>query len=114
MFDLVTIDTPDTDRLAAFWTAALGLIETEREDGARWIVLSELDGTRRIGLQHGEHRPGGIHLDLRCEHGEIESEHQRLLALGATTVSPVRIEPYGSIVNLVDPDGNALDLCAYR
>ena len=36
--------------------AALGLAETEREDGARWIVLGErgeLGGRRRIGLQRG-------------------------------------------------------------
>jgi len=38
-FDLVTIDSPHTERLAAFWSAVLGLTETEREDGDRWIVL---------------------------------------------------------------------------
>lgn len=114
MFDLVTIDTPDTDRLAAFWSAALDLVESEREDGSRWVVLSSTDGTRRIGLQRGEHRPGGIHLDLCCHPDEIDSEHRRLVDLGATTLHPPRREPYGTIINLADPDGNAVDLCAYR
>lgn len=112
-FDLVTIDSPHTDRLAAFWSAALALHESEREDGDRWIVLSSADGVRRIGLQRGEHRPGGTHLDLVCHPGEFAAEHARLLALGAAELRPPRHEPYGSIVNLVDPDGNAFDLCAY-
>lgn len=113
-FDLVTIDSPDTDRLAAFWRAVLGLAEVEREDGSRWIVLAEPDGARRLGLQRGPHRPGGVHLDLRCEPGEFDVERERLLALGADELAPARREPYGMIVNLADPDGNAFDLCAYR
>lgn len=112
-FDLVTIDSPHTERLAAFWSAALALHETEREDGDRWIVLSSTDGVRRIGLQRGAHRPGGTHLDLVCEPAEFDVEHERLVALGAAELSPPRHEPYGSIVNLADPDGNAFDLCAY-
>lgn len=113
-FDLVTIDGPDTERLARFWTAALSLHETEREDGDRWIVLSDDAGVRRIGLQRGPHRPGGMHLDLRCDPDEIEVERRRLLTLGATEVGPLRTEPYGMLVNLADPDGNPFDLCAYR
>lgn len=112
-FDLVTIDTPDTDRLAGFWSRALDLFETEREDGDRWVVLSEADGTRRIGLQRGRHRPGSNHLDLRCAPEEFENERQRLLGLGASELRPSRTEPYGSIANLADPDGNPFDLCAY-
>lgn len=112
-FDLVTIDSPDTERLAAFWAAALHLHESEREDVDRWIVLSSADGVRRIGLQRGAHRPGGTHLDLACDPAEFAAEHARLLALGATELVAPRHEPYGSIVNLADPDGNAFDLCAY-
>ena len=32
---------------------------------------------------------------------------------GASECHPTRIEPYGSIANLADPDGNLFDLCAY-
>jgi hypothetical protein len=113
-FDLVTIDSPATDRLARFWSDALGLVETEREDGDRWIVLSSSDGVRRIGLQRGAHRPGGTHLDLACAPEEFEAERLRLIGLGATEPSAPRHESYGSIVNLADPDGNPFDLCAYR
>lgn len=112
-FDLVTIDTPDTGRLAAFWAAALGLAESEREDVDRWVVLSSGDGVRRLGLQRGPHRPGGAHLDLACDRSEFDAEVARLGGLGARLLHPVRREPYGAIANLADPDGNLFDLCAY-
>ncbi|MEI6403365.1 MAG: VOC family protein [Actinomycetota bacterium] len=112
-FDLVTIDSPNTERLAAFWSAVLGLAESEREDGDRWIVLSSSDGVRRIGLQRGEHRTGTVHLDLACRPDEFAAERERILALGATETRPPRVEHYGSIANFVDLDGNLFDLCAY-
>lgn len=112
-FDLVTLDSPRPDAAAAFWTAALGLHETEREDGDRWIVLSDARGVRRIGIQRGEARPGTVHLDLACARDEFDAETDRLVALGAVVARAPRREPYGSIVNLADPDGNAFDLCAY-
>ncbi|MEX0848288.1 MAG: VOC family protein [Ilumatobacteraceae bacterium] len=112
-FDLVTIDSPGTERLAAFWGEAMGLVETEREDGDRWIVLSSADGVRRLGFQRGDHRSGGVHLDLACEPAEFAEQRQRLLDLGAVETRPPRVEHYGSIANLVDPDGNLFDLCAY-
>ncbi|MEO1060216.1 MAG: VOC family protein [Actinomycetota bacterium] len=112
-FDLVTITTHDTEALSGFYAAALGLVEVEREDGDRWIVLAEVDGRRRIGFQRGEDRPGSIHLDLRCPAEELADEVSRLVSLGARLSCPVRIEPYGQVANLVDPAGNELDLVAY-
>ena len=112
-FDLVTIDSPATDALARFWSDVLHLHETQREDGDRWIVLSSADEVRRIGIQRGEHRPGGVHLDLECDLDEFADERQRLLACGAREVIEPRFEAYGAISNMVDPDGNAFDLCAY-
>jgi predicted enzyme related to lactoylglutathione lyase len=112
-FDLVTIDAPDPAGLARFWSAALGLLETEREDGGRWIVLADRDGVRRLGLQRGPQRPGGAHLDLCCTPAEFDSEVARLTAIGARLLQPPRREPYGSIANLCDPDGNLFDLCSY-
>jgi predicted enzyme related to lactoylglutathione lyase len=113
-FDLVTLDVADLERMAAFWCAALELHETQREDGERWIVLSSADGVRRIGLQRGEPKPGSVHLDLACAPEEFAAELRRLTALGAKAGSEPRFEPYGSIANLADPEGNPFDLCAYR
>jgi catechol 2,3-dioxygenase-like lactoylglutathione lyase family enzyme len=112
-FDLVTFDSPSTDELARFWSAAADLHEVEREDVDRWIVLADRGGVRRIGIQRGEVRPGSIHLDLACEPDVFVAELDRLIALGARAVAEPRVEEYGSIVNLADPDGNLFDLCAY-
>jgi catechol 2,3-dioxygenase-like lactoylglutathione lyase family enzyme len=112
-FDLVTIDSPRTDALAAFWSAAIGLHEVEREDGDRWIVLADAAGRRRLGIQRGDTRPGSIHLDLACEPDQFDTELARLVGLGAVERGEARREPYGAIVNLADPDGNPFDLCAY-
>jgi predicted enzyme related to lactoylglutathione lyase len=112
-FDLVTLDVDDTALISAFWCAALGLHETEREDGDRWIVLSSGDGVRRIGLQRGRPRAGSVHLDVSCGPEEFDAERSRLVALGAAMPRPPRFEPYGSIANMADPEGNLFDLCAY-
>lgn len=112
-FDLVTVDAPAPDRTAEFWTAAAGLHEVEREDVDRWIVLADAEGRRRLGIQRGVTRPGSIHLDLACDRARFTEEIERLQGLGARLVSAPRTEPYGSIANLADPDGNAFDLCAY-
>jgi predicted enzyme related to lactoylglutathione lyase len=111
-FDLVTFDG-DTSVLGEFWSEALGLVELEREDTDRWVVLGDADGTRRIGLQRGAARSGSIHLDLVCGLDEFDAEVERLVALGATVERAVRREEYGAIINLADPEGNLFDLCAY-
>lgn len=112
-FDLVTIDTPDVDRASAFWCAALDLHEVEREDVDRWVVLADHAGVRRVGLQRGVARPGGVHLDLTCRTDEFDATLGHVVDLGARVDGDVRREPYGVIANLRDPDGYAFDLCAY-
>ncbi len=112
-FDLVTFDAPQPDVLARFWSTALGLAEVEREDVDRWIVLADEFGTRRIGIQRGPVRPGGVHLDLAVDPEAFDAELERLADAGATLIDR-RDEPYGSIANLTDPVGYVFDLCAYR
>lgn len=113
-FDLVTLDVPDPDRSAVFWCDLLALSVLEREDDGRWICLADATGARRLGLQRGIVRPGGVHLDLRCAPVEFDTELERAARCGARLVTPVRVEPYGSIANLIDPDGYVFDLCAYH
>lgn len=112
-FDLVTIDAERPDQLAMFWCEALGLGVVEREDGDRWQVLGDDSGRRRIGIQRGRHRRGGVHLDLECATAEFDAVVARLVALGATRTCDDRVEPYGAIANLADPEGNLFDVCAY-
>lgn len=113
-FDLVTMDAPSPDAAAAFWAGALGLVEVEREDGDRWIVLAEPNGTRRIGIQRGPVRAGSVHLDLACSPDRFDGELDRLTQLGAVALGHPRNEAYGRIANLADPSGTPFDLCAYQ
>ena len=78
-FDLVTVDSPDTDAIARFWSEAARLHEVEREDVDRWIVLADGDGVRRLGIQRGVTRSGSIHLDLACESASFDDELTRLV-----------------------------------
>ena len=112
-FDLITLDAEHPDVMAAFWCVAMHLVEVEREDGDRWQVLASTDGTRRIGIQRGAPRPGTVHLDLACSPHEFAAEVDRLLELGARRTRADRVEPYGSIANLADPEGYLFDVCAY-
>ena len=112
-FDIVTLDSPNTNELALFWAGVLGLHEIEREDGDRWILLATSNGQRTMGFQRGVHVRGSIHLDLSCAVENFDDERKRLLKLGATETREQRDEPYGRIANFADLDGNLFDLCAY-
>ncbi len=124
MFDLVTIDAVNSELLAEFWAAVLLLVEVQREDDGRWIVLADATGIRRIGVQRiaglsaatatwdGANKPR-LHLDLVCESHEFDAEVARLLQLGASQLRRRRHENYGAIATLADIEGNVFDLCAY-
>ncbi|MCE2817710.1 MAG: hypothetical protein LW686_03545 [Ilumatobacteraceae bacterium] len=112
-FDIVTLDSPNTNELALFWAGVLELHEVEREDGDRWILLATSNGQRTMGFQRGERVRGSVHLDLSCAVENFDDERKRLLKLGATETREQRDEPYGRIANFADLDGNLFDLCAY-
>jgi predicted enzyme related to lactoylglutathione lyase len=112
-FDIVTLDSPQTNELSQFWAGVLDLHEIEREDGDRWILLGSVDGRRVMGFQRGLHIAGSIHLDLSCSVADFDAERERILRLGAKETREMRSEPYGRIANFADPEGNLFDLCAY-
>ncbi len=123
-FDLVTFDARDAALLVSFWSAALALHPTESEDDGRWTVLGDTHHHRQIGIQRIQdletHPPrwegnskARIHLDLACDLQEFGAEVDRLVQLGATRLRDDRVEGYGSIATLADPEGNLFDLCAY-
>ncbi len=124
-FDLVTLDARDAEALVLFWSRALGLVVTETEDDGRWTVLGDADGSRRLGIQRVDETESGpaavwagptkarVHIDLSCEIDEFEDEVDRLLGLGAVRLRDDRVESYGAIATLADPEGNIFDLCAY-
>lgn len=117
--DIVTIDSADTKRLALFWCEVLDASVSEYEDDGRWVCLVDAAGRRVLGIQRTTQQSSDarahsrLHLDLACAPAAFAAERERLLALGATETREPRVEPYGSIANLADPDGNLFDLCAY-
>jgi hypothetical protein len=104
----VTFTSPDPGRLADFWAEALGC--TERRDGAEEVLLA-LPGWLfpRFSFQRGTRAATGddpVHLDLTAE--DMETEVDRLLALGAVKLWTIPVEQSGTTTwtTMRDPDGN--------
>ena len=71
------------------------------------------DGQRRLGIQRGVSRPGSMHWTWPAT-SATSTPNCPVVALGARLLAPPRREPYGSIANLCDPDGDPFDLSAYH
>ena len=104
----IVLRVDDLRRQTEFWQAALGYVR--RDDGASddFVLLGPPDGIGpnlsldqvRSSLQI----PPRLHLDLYTEHQAEEVE--RLLALGATTVTWDKRPADADYVILADPEGN--------
>ncbi|MXG90604.1 VOC family protein [Nocardioides flavescens] len=94
----IVLNTSDTSRGAAFWSAALGW-----EAGANPDFLAPVDGGEATHLHLD--RSDRTHLDLWVDSAaEQEAEVERLVGLGATR--PAWDYPDGAdFVVLADPDG---------
>jgi predicted enzyme related to lactoylglutathione lyase len=101
-----TLDVRDVERMAAFWSAALGYSIEQGDDGDAHL-WSE-DGGLSVWLQPttapkvGKNRD---HPDLVAADGNVEAEVARLLALGATHADVGQRGDEGFTV-LADPEGN--------
>lgn len=106
----MVINTDDPDRLAAFWTALLG-VGIARRSGPYFIWLElQRDGGISVAFQKVDEPTGGrrrLHLDLYVE--DLDSSVQQALDLGAS-----RITRWGTSDGRskwpADPDGNELCL----
>lgn len=100
----VVINCTDLERMAAFWSAALGY--AAQEPDGDFVRLDGPVGRSRVSLQVG-HRPSPgqntFHLDLYAR--DQRAEVARLLAMGATTTGRPT-EPGQDFVVLADPEGN--------
>ncbi len=109
--DLVALDAPDIERLAAFYTALTGW-ETVRKD-ADWIAVRTADGQPVASPRAPDHvaprgpgleRPQQVHLDLLVDGYQAAAE--RAVGLGAT-----RLADGPTWITLADPAGHPFDLC---
>ncbi len=112
----VIIDCPDTMQLAAFYSAVMGLPVKAGSHG-NWagiqfgeieVAFTPVEDYRAPRWPDGEH-PKQFHLDFEVD--DIEAEHHRIVALGATlhqdSVGP---DGYGWRV-YTDPVGHPFCLC---
>ncbi len=105
------IGVTDVPRAVAFWTAALGLVESGQWQSGTWRTLEYADGSgRALGLMRSEspvEPHPRLHLDLFVDSAEEqEAEVRRLLGLGAREVDWDTYPPDPDFVVLADPDGN--------
>ena len=101
-----------TSRIAAFWSAVLGWVETERDEEV--ITLSPPGGGASmdvVAVPEGEGGKNRLHLDLRADGSTTAAELERLLALGARHAD-VGQGPDVSWTVLADPEGNEFCLLA--
>jgi len=116
----LVIDAADPDRLAAFWSEALGYVELGREDDGSieigppdaglggpqpTLVLSPSSDPRAGKLR--------LHIDVNATDRDQDAELERLLALGAR---PADVGQTGteSWHVLADPEGNEFCLLHAR
>jgi|SRR6188768_1525472 hypothetical protein len=104
----LTLDVQDVDKMATFWSAALGYQIKKGDDGNAKLLPppGTLRGTQHMWLQASAGEKVGknrAHPDLTAS--DPEAEVERLIGLGARRVDVGQAgdEPY---VVLADPEGN--------
>src|SRR5262245_44952825 len=101
----VTFMTDDPQRLAAFWSAALGL--SERRDEADETICADAQwGYPRLTFQRvtdAAARPRRLHLDLTAD--DRCAEVERLRSLGARPERAVTVGDGWTWTVMSDPDG---------
>lgn len=105
-----TLDVHDVDAMAAFWSAALGYRIDRNRDGVVHLLPPEgaSPDTLTVWLQptaEPKKYKNRAHPDLVTDAGGVDSEVDRLVALGARRVDigQTGAEPF---VVLADPEGN--------
>ena len=111
----VVLKVSDGPRASAFWREALGYVA--QADNRDFLIPREgtpPSDTRRThgGVHVHLDSEDTMHLDLWVDQGDtLDSEVERLLALGATRVEWEYAQDAQHVV-LADPDGNLFCVCA--
>jgi len=108
---LPVIGVTDLPRAVGFWTAALGLVDSEEWATDTWRTLHHADGSgRALGLMVSEspvEEHPRVHLDIMADTtADQRAEIERLVSLGARRIDWDSYPPDPDFVVLADPDGN--------
>jgi hypothetical protein len=121
----ISLGVADDKRAAAFWSQALGYVRrAPRYDGDQWIVLDPPPGESGSGIamdvsETPVQECPRVHLDLDAGERGLDSEVERLVALGAQRVDwpyyPEELEPGAPpYVVLADTEGNRFCVSGWR
>lgn len=103
---MITIDTVDPDRLAAWWADATGG-QAHAVMPGEFVQVVLPDGPR-LGFQRVDLPTAGknrVHVDLSGG-ADLDAEVQRLVSLGATETARHQVAEDFRWAVLTDPDGN--------
>ncbi len=106
----ITIDCANPQKLAAWWSQALGV--AVGNDFGQIVQLAPSPDLPQIQFQQIADVPtqtNRVHADFRTP--DLDGATNRLVALGATVVRKVEL-PQMRYTTFLDPDGNTFDLIA--
>ena len=115
-FDQWTLDVHDVDRMAAFWSQALGYRIEPDDDGGGAHLRPSAGGAGQLSVwlqptTDGKRGKNRNHPDLVAADGDVDAEVRRLIGLGARHADVGQSGHEGFVV-LADPEGN--EFCLLR
>jgi catechol-2,3-dioxygenase len=109
----LTLQTPDPERLAAFYVDALGLAVLQRAGDRIWLACGERTrlglwspGEKEFGDEGGRH----VHFALSVRSGQVTRIADRLTRLGIDHRGPVEHDGGDRSLYFADPEGNVVEL----
>ena len=108
----LVLDCADPDKLAEFWSAAIGF--TTLGGAGSYVMLVDESGRQpKLLLQRVSEPKSGknrMHFDIETPH--VDEEVARLEELGASRLEADAIEEHGNRwVVMADPEGNEFCVC---
>ena len=108
----LVLDCADPDRLADFWSAAIGY--TTLGGAGSYVLLVDADGVQpKLLLQRvSEPKAGKNRMHFDIETPLVDEEAARLEGLGAMRLVADAVEEHGSRwIVMADPEGNEFCVC---
>jgi len=108
----LVLDCADPDRLAEFWSAAIGY-STLGGAGSYVLLVDEAGHQPKLLLQRvAEPKSGKNRMHFDIETPTVDAEVARLEGLGAHRIEADAIEEHGNRwVVMADPEGNEFCVC---
>ena len=109
--NFVGIPTRDQDRALAFWTEKMGfIVATDRPmgPGQRWIELTIPGAQTGVVLFTPEGQEDRVGTFFNGSFGcdDVAYSHEQLAKRGVEFLGPPEKQPWGTVAQFKDPDGN--------